>query len=152
MATPYTGNILFAGDTAAWAECLYQCATMSGYKAAEYTIMELNGQKGFEEYTKWWGDHFEWIKEPKKMADYGKRIFLPRFFTVEELDFLFDLAEKNPIVLEEAEASPFDFAAMVFQHFMAMPEVPDYLKQRMQDVIDADQAKVATVIGQVQKA
>ncbi len=152
MITPYVGNILFVGDSAAWAECLYQCATMAGYKAAEFTDMELNGGKGFDEYSKWWQDHFEWIKNPKKMADYGKRIFLPRFFTVEELDFLFDLAEKNPIVVDEAEASPFDFAAMVFHHFMAMPEVPEYLKQRMQEVIDADQAKVATVIGKVQKA
>ncbi len=151
MYTPFLGNILFVGDSAAWAECLFQCATMAGYKAAEYTDMELKGKNGFEEYTKWWGEHFEWIKNPKKMADYGKRIFMPRFFTVEELDFLFDLAEKNPLVMEEAVASPFDFTEMAFKYFMAMPEVPDYLKTRMQEVIDADQSQVAKVIGQVQK-
>ena len=41
---------------------------------------------------------------------------------------------------------------MVFQQFMAMPEVPDYLKERLQEIIDADQAKIATVIGKVQRA
>jgi hypothetical protein len=35
---------------------------------------------------------------------------------------------------------------------MAMSEVPDYLKERMQEIIDADQAKIATLIGKVQEA
>ena len=34
---------------------------------------------------------------------------------------------------------------------MDMPEVPDYLKVRMQEIIDADQEKMATVIGKIQK-
>jgi len=152
LITPYAGNILFVGDSAAFAECLYQSATMAGYMGAVCVEKELKGTKGFEEYAQWWGDHFEWIKNPKRMADYGKRVFFPRFFTVRELDFLFELSEKNPIVVDEAEATPYDFAAMVFQQYMAMPEVPDYLKQRMQEIIDADQAKIATVIGKVQQA
>jgi flavin-dependent dehydrogenase len=152
MTTPYIGNILFVGDSAAWAECLYQCATMAGYMSGVCTEMELKGKKGFEEYTTWWGDHFEWIKTPKRMADYGKRVFFPRFFTVKELDFLFDLSEKNPIVVDEAEATPYDFAAMVFQQFIAMPEVPENLKKRMREIIDADQSTIAEVIGKVQKA
>ena len=85
------------------------------------------------------------------MADYGKRVFFPRFFTVKELDFLFDLSQKNPIVVDEAEATPYDFTAVVFRQFMDMPEVPDYLKVRMQEIIDADQEKMATVIGKIQK-
>lgn len=152
MKTPYLGNVLFVGDSAAWAECLYQCATMAGYMGAVCAEMELKCQKGFEEYTGWWGEHFEWINNPKRMADYGKRVFFPRFFTVKELDYLFELTEKYPIVVDEAEASPYTFVEVVFQHYMAIPEVPDYLKQRMQEVIDADQAKIATVIGKVQKA
>jgi len=151
MITPYHGKILFVGDAAAWAECLYQCATMAGYKAAVCCDRELQGAAGFAEYTKWWGDHFEWVKNPKRMADYGKRVFFPRFFTVKELDFLFDLSMKNPIVVDEAEATPYDFTAVVFEQFMAMPEVPDYLKTRMREIIAADQEKIATVIGKVQK-
>ncbi len=151
MVKPYQDNIVFVGDSAAWAECLYQCATMAGYKAAVSCEMELAGEKGFEEYTKWWGEHFEWVKNPKRMADYGKRVFFPRFFTVKELDFLFELSQKNPIVVDEAEATPYDFTAVVFRQFMDMPEVPDYLKVRMQEIIDADQEKIATVIGKIQK-
>ena len=151
MAKPYQDNILFVGDSAAWAECLYQCATMAGYKAAVCCEMELNGEEGFEVYSDWWGEHFEWVKNPKRMADYGKRVFFPRFFTVKELDFLFELSQKSPIVVDEAEATPYDFTAVVFRQFMDMPEVPDYLKVRMQEIIDADQEKIATVIGKIQK-
>lgn len=152
MIVPYLGNILFAGDSAAFGECLYQCAVMCGYKAAECVQKELEGKKGYEEYTQWWGDHFEWVRNPKRMADYTKRVLFPRFFTVKELDFLFDLSQKNPIVVDEADASPYDFTKMVMEQFMAMPEVPEELKKRMQFIIDADMAQVAQVVGQVQKS
>jgi flavin-dependent dehydrogenase len=152
MITPYLGNILFVGDSAAFGECLYQSAVMAGYKGAECVEMELKGKKGYDEYTQWWGDHFEWVRNPKRMADYTKRVLFPRFFTVKELDFLFELSEKNPIVLEEAKATPYDFTTMVMQSFMAMPEVSDDLKKRMQAIIDADMAQVAQVVGKVQKA
>ncbi len=152
MIVPHYGNILFAGDSAAFGECLYQCAVMCGYKGAECIEKELDGKKGFDEFAKWWADHFEWVLNPKRMADYTKRVLFPRFFSVQELDFLFDLSKKHPIVLEEAEATPYDFTTMVMQSFMAMPEVSDELKQRMQTIIDADMAQVAQVVGQVQKA
>lgn len=152
MITPHTGNILFVGDSAAFGECLYQSAVMAGYKGAECMEIELQGKKGFEQYTQWWGDHFEWVRNPKRMADYTKRVLFPRFFTVKELDFLFDLSKKYPIILEEAEATPYDFTAMIMQSFMAMPEVPENLKKRMQTIIDADMAQVAQVAGQVQKS
>lgn len=152
MITPYLGNILFVGDSAAYGECLYQSAAMAGYKGAEYTMRELEGKQGFEEYTQWWGDHFNWVREPKAMADYTKRVLFPRFFTVEELDYLFDLAEQYPIVMEQADASPYDFSTMMLQSFMQLPGVPEDLKNRMQVIIDADMAQVAQVVGQVQKA
>ena len=41
---------------------------------------------------------------------------------------------------------------MLFKHYIDLDEVSDELKQRMQDIIDADREKVATVIGKVQKA
>lgn len=152
MVTPYCENVLFVGDSAAFAECLYQCATMAGYMGAVCTQMELKGKKGFDEYTRFWGDKFEWVRNPKRMADYTKRVLFPRFFSVKELDFLFELSEKNPIVVDEAEATPYDFTKMVMEQFIAMPEVPDDLKKRMQGIIDADMATVATVIGKGQRA
>jgi hypothetical protein len=152
MIRPYQGNVLFVGDSAAYGECLYQGATMAGFQGALSTEMELKSQKGFEQYTRWWADHFEWINNPKRMADYSKRLAFPKFFTVKELDFLFDLSEKNRIVVDQAEATPYDFTAMVMQQFMAMSEVPDDLKKRMQEIIDADMAQIAQVVGKVQKA
>jgi len=152
MITPYVGNVLFVGDSAAFAECLYQSATMAGYMSAVYTEEELKGKKGFEGYTQWWGDHFEWVRDPKRMADYTKRVLFPRFFSVKELDFLFELSEKNPIVVDEAEATPYDFTKVVMEQFIAMPEVSDDLKKRMQQIIDGDMGMIATVIGQAQKA
>jgi len=152
MVIPHLGNVLFAGDSAAFGECLYQCAVMCGYRGAECVQMELEGKKGYDAYTEWWADHFEWVKNPKRMADYTKRVLFPRFFTVKELDFLFDLSQKYPIVLEEAEATPYDFTTMVMQSFMAMPEVSEDLKKRMQLIIDADMAQVAQVVGKVQKS
>jgi flavin-dependent dehydrogenase len=113
MIVPHLGNVLFAGDSAAFGECLYQCAVMCGHKGADCVEKELEGKKGYEEYNQWWGDHFEWVRNPKRMADYTKRVLFPRFFTVKELDFLFDLSEKNRIVVEEADASPYDFTKMV---------------------------------------
>jgi hypothetical protein len=152
MITPYLGNILFVGDSAAFGECLYQCAVMAGYKGAECVEMELKNKNGYEKYSQWWSNHFEWVRNPKRMADYTKRVLFPRFFTVKELDFLFDLSKKYPIVLEEAEATPYDYTTMIMQSFMAMPEVSEDLKKRMQDIIDADMAQVAQVVGKVQKA
>jgi digeranylgeranylglycerophospholipid reductase len=152
MITPYLGNILFVGDSAAFGECLYQSAVMAGYKGALCVEQELQGKNGYQEYTQWWGDHFEWVRSPKRMADYIKRVLFPKFFTVSELDYLFDLSKKNPIVMEQAEATPYDFTTMVMQSFMAMPEVSDDLKKRMQDIIDADMSQVVQVVGKVQKA
>ena len=152
LNVPKLGNILYVGDSAAYGECLYQCAVMCGYKGAECVEMELKGQKGYDEYCEWWADHFEWVRNPKRMADYTKRVLFPRFFTVQELDFLFDLSEKNPIVVDEVEATPYTFTQMVMEQFMAMPEVPEKLKERMQFIIDADMSKVMQVVGQVQKS
>lgn len=152
MITPYIGNVLFVGDSAAFGECLYQCATMAGYIGAICTEMELKEKHGFDEYVQWWGDHFEWVRNPKRMADYLKRTLFQRFFTVKELDFLFDLSEKNRIVVEEAAASPYDFTAMIMQQFMAMPEVSADLKKRMQEIIDGDMAMISQVIGKMQQA
>ena len=86
------------------------------------------------------------------MADYMKRVMFPRFFTVKELDFLFDLSQKYPIVMEEAEATPYDFTTMVMQQFIAMDEVPEEMKERMRMVIKADMGVLSQLIGQVQKS
>lgn len=152
MIVPQRGNILFVGDSAAYAECLYQSATMAGYMGAVCTAEELDGKPGFERYNQWWGDSFEWVRNPKRMADYTKTVLFPRFFTVRELDFLFDLNAKYPAIIEEPNATPYDLAIMIMKACMAYDEVPEDMKKRMQMVIDADMGAVASVIGKVQEA
>ncbi len=152
MITPYKGNILFVGDSAAFGECLYQSATMAGYMGAVCTLKELDGKKGFEEYTRFWGDYFEWVKNSKRMADYLKRTMFTRYFSIREIDFLFNLSRKYPIVMEQAEATPYDYAAMLLQSFQAMDEVPQEMKDQMQMIIDADMATISSVIGKNQEA
>ena len=77
IKTPYLGNILLVGDAACFAEVLYQGATMCGYMAAQAMESELKGKNGFKEYTDWWNSSFEWNKDPKRMADYLKRLMFP---------------------------------------------------------------------------
>ncbi|MBT7087155.1 MAG: hypothetical protein HN737_02265 [Desulfobacterales bacterium] len=125
---------------------------MAAYKGAECLEKEFKGEKGFDECAQWLGDHFEWARNPKRMAYYVKRVLFPRFFYVSEFDNLFDLSEKYPIVLEEAATTPYDFTTMVMLSFMAMSWVSDDLKERIQFIINADMTQVAQVVGKVQKA
>jgi flavin-dependent dehydrogenase len=151
LRTPNVGNVLFVGDSAAFGECLYQGATMCGYMGGVCTEQELRGKQGFEEYTRWWIDSYEWNKDPKRMADYMKRVLFPRFFSRKEMDFLFDLAAKNPIVVDEADATPYDYTKVVMEQFLAMDEVQGELRERMQEIIDADMATISSVFGKAQR-
>ncbi len=124
LKTPYRGNILIVGDAACYAECLYQGATMCGYMAAKATEGELQGKKGFAEYAGWWNSTFEWNKNPKRMADYGKRVFFNRFFTSDELDFLFNLTKKYPVIADELGGGVYDYTHVIADYFIGLPEVP----------------------------
>ena len=146
IKTPYRGNILLVGDSAAFAECLYQGATMSGYMAARSMVDELKGKNGFKDYTAWWNSSFEWNSNPQRMADYVKRTLFLRFFTQEELDFLFALSKKHPAVVDEMDAGVFDYTNAVMDYFLTLPGVPSNLQEKMKTVKEADMAKIATVI------
>ena len=150
IKTPYLGNILLAGDSGAFAECLYQGATMSGYMAAQAMENELKGKNGFKEYTDWWNSFFEWNTNPQRMADYVKRTLFLRFFTQEEIDFLFDLSKKHPAIVDEMDAGVFDYTNAVMDYFLSLQSVPELLKEKMNMIKDADMAKLATVISKRQ--
>lgn len=147
---PYRGNILLVGDAAAFAECLYQGATACGHMAGQSMLKELEGKNGFQDYTEWWMSSFEWNTEPRRMADYVKRTLFLRFFTQEEIDFLFDLAKKHPAVVDQMDAGVFDYTSELMNYFSGLPGVPDNLKQKMQMIKEADMAKIATVISKRQ--
>ena len=150
IKTPYLGNILLAGDAAAFAECLYQGATMCGYMAAQAVENELKGKNGFREYTNWWNSFFEWNRDPQRMADYVKRTLFLRFFTQDEIDFLFDLSKKHPAVVDEMEAGVFDYTNAVMDHFLRLSSIPGQLREKMKVVKAADMDKLTTVISKRQ--
>ncbi|MBW1854679.1 MAG: NAD(P)/FAD-dependent oxidoreductase [Deltaproteobacteria bacterium] len=150
IKTPYRGNILLAGDAAAFAECLYQGATMCGYMAAQAIENELKGKNGFEEYTNWWNSFFEWNRDPQRMADYPKRTLFLRFFAQDEIDFLFNLSKKHPAVVDEMEVGVFDYTNAVMDHFLSLPSVPEQLREKIKMVKEAGMDKLATVISKRQ--
>ncbi len=145
---PYQGNILLVGDAACFAEVLYQGATMCGYMAARAMDKELKGKNGFKEYADWWNSSFEWNKDPKRMADYVKRVLFTRFFSPDEIDMLFDLSKKYPAVSDEMDAGVYDYTNVLMDYFMEFPEIPGQLKEKMKTIKEADMGKLATVIGQ----
>jgi digeranylgeranylglycerophospholipid reductase len=146
IKTPYVGNILLVGDAAAFAECLYQGATMCGYMAGQFMEDELKGKEGFKAYAHWWDSFFEWNRNPQRMADYIKRTVFLRFFSQDEIDFLFDLSKKYPPVVDEMEAGMYDYINMVMDYMLSIPGIPEQLQEKMKMVKAADMAKLSTVI------
>ena len=105
---------------------------------------------GFQDYTDWWMASFEWNTEPRRMADYVKRTLFLRFFTQEQIDFLFDLAKKHPAVVDQMDAGVFDYTSELMNYFLSLPGIPEDLQERMKMIQEADMAKIATVISKRQ--
>ncbi|MBI5375195.1 MAG: NAD(P)/FAD-dependent oxidoreductase [Candidatus Schekmanbacteria bacterium] len=93
MADPIKGRFMFAGDSAGFAETMYQGAMMCGYRAASAAADELDGKKGCDSYRDFWKNSFLWNKNPQSMADYLKIGFFYPFFSDAELDYLFGLVD-----------------------------------------------------------
>jgi len=89
---PAAGNVLIIGDAAALIETTNPGAIACGYQGAKATLKELNGQKGYPEYIKWWQKSFE-----TNLPEYGKAA--ARFYAIngvcsnEEVDYLYRLAQ-----------------------------------------------------------
>jgi len=91
LKTPYKGNCLILGDAAAFVEVETQGALMCGYRAANAVAKELSGEKGFDAYTKWWQDSFEFNSSDVMRVAQGFAL-VPKY-SDEELDYLFGLIE-----------------------------------------------------------
>lgn len=91
MPHPRLGNALAIGDAAAFVEVETQGALMCGFHAAEAVHMELEGRPGFERYTQWWQQAFEFNGPDALRVAQGYA--LTPTYTDEELDYLFGLVE-----------------------------------------------------------
>jgi flavin-dependent dehydrogenase len=94
LKKPYSGNILVIGDSAAHVEVLIQGALMCGYHAGNAVKDELIGKNGFELYTCWWNEAFDFNRADalELVKLYGSLAMRPKY-TDEELDYLFSLLE-----------------------------------------------------------
>lgn len=93
LKKPYSKNILVIGDSAAFVEVEVQGALMCGYHAANAINKELQGKTGFEDYTNWWKDAFEFNSDEYLLVSQGYAL-VPTY-TDDELDYLFALIEEK---------------------------------------------------------
>jgi len=91
LAVPWRGNSLLVGDAAAYVEVETQGALMCGYHAANAVAKELNGEAGFDEYTRWWQSSFEFLGGDFMRVAQG--FVLVPTYEDDELDYLFGLVE-----------------------------------------------------------
>lgn len=92
MRVPYQGNALVIGDAAAFIEVEVQGALMCGFHAGNAVIKELVGENGFEQYTQWWQDSFEFHNE-EELKKSMSTLLSATICTEDELDYLFSLTE-----------------------------------------------------------
>ncbi len=94
LSKPYLGNVISIGDSAAHIEVIVQGAIMCGYHAAKAVNEELNGKYGFEQYTNWWNDAFDFNRTEfsEFISLYGSLAIMPKY-SDDELDYMFSLLD-----------------------------------------------------------
>ena len=91
MREPCKGNVICIGDCAAMIEVETQGAFLCGDQAAKAVIAEMEGRNGFEEYTRWWIDSFEFNSDDYLAVSQGYALAF--LYNDDELDYLFSLCE-----------------------------------------------------------
>ena len=91
LNVPYKGNVLSAGDAAAYVEVEIQGGLMCGLHAGNAVVKELSGGNGFKEYTRWWQESFEFNCDEYLQVAQGYA--LVPYYSDDELDYLFAMTE-----------------------------------------------------------
>ncbi len=117
IMNPVEGNIVVVGDAASFIETYCQSALVYGYRAAQAALKQLDTGKGYEDYSTFWRESFEycWPGEIEKaLQGFGLHMI-----SDEELDYIFSLTDKEeyfgyvsentaPRVMKEAIMSHID--------------------------------------------
>lgn len=93
IMNPVEGNIVVVGDAAAFIETYCQSALMYGYRAAKAALKVLDTGKGYEEYSNFWRESFEycWPGEIQKaLQGFGLHQF-----SDDELNYIFSLTDNE---------------------------------------------------------
>ena len=116
---------------------------MCGYMGALAIDKELSGEKGFEEYSDWWNHRaFEMTNDMQKMAEYVKRFFFDQFVGPEAMDRIFELAEKNPLIVDEFNGNPYGFAKTIINHLLSLPGIKPEWKEGLEKMKKASLPEV----------
>ena len=95
MKNPCKGNVICIGDSAAMIEVETQGGFLCGDMAAKAVIAEMEGRNGFDEYTKWWQEAFEFNQPDHMIVSQGYALAF--VYTDDELDYLFSLCEGHEL-------------------------------------------------------
>ena len=117
MKKPYKGNFIAIGDSGAYVEVEAQGALMCGYRAVDAIAKEFEGKNGFEEYTKWWLESFEFNGDDFLQVAQGYAL-IPTY-TDEELDYLFLLGSDKDL---PGTYSQYKTPKLMWDAFLSDPE------------------------------
>jgi len=87
LREPVAGNVLVLADAAAPIATFITGAEACGYQAAKTTLKELNGQKGWLEYTAWWQKAF-YFNDPSYFKRLATHYGLLQLWTDDEVDYI----------------------------------------------------------------
>jgi len=93
---PVVGNVVIAGDAAAFIEVFVQGALVYGFRAAKAAAKELKEGHGFTEYVDYWKTSFGY-NQPGKIEDSCRMALGMLAMEDEELDYLFALLEPRKL-------------------------------------------------------
>ncbi len=87
---PVVGNVVIIGDVGAIAETWVQGALACAHQAVKAIVKELNGERGYPDYTAWWQQAFAF-----NTPDYLKMVAtlypLPRIATDDDMDYIYQM-------------------------------------------------------------
>lgn len=93
---PVAGNVVIAGDAAAFIEVFVQGALVYGFRAAKAAAKELKEGHGFTEYVDYWKTSFGY-NQPGRIEDSCRMALGMLAMEDEELDYLFALLEPRKL-------------------------------------------------------
>lgn len=131
LKKPFKGNILAIGDSSAHIEVINQGAIMCGYHAAFAIKRELDGENGFEEYSKWWNKAFVFNCDDQlgQIKMYGT-INIKGTLADDEIDYVFSLLEG------QRQCGNFDQYEVPKNFWKAVLEYDEKIKEEKPDLYE----------------
>jgi flavin-dependent dehydrogenase len=117
IMNPVEGNIVVVGDAASFIETYCQAALVYAYRAAQAILKVLDTGKGYEEYTTFWRESFEycWPGEiDKALQGFGLHTL-----SDEDLNYIFSLTDDEQ-----------------YQGYVSENTAPDIMKKAIMSHID----------------